>query len=667
MAESNFNPDEEGTLPAPTEEVPLEEFEEPLTLPASSESPTICHEYARTRAPVIAGYTAQGPLGKGTYGEVWLYQEDCSNRKVAIKFLTRQTTEQWLTLQAEVLQLVRLDGDPGIVQFKAVEVDADPPYYVMTYAEGGSLADRLKEGPLSVEKALQIFQELSKALAYVHAKGVRHCDLKPGNVLLDARDRPLLADFGQALLAENSKQTLGTLYFMAPEQAKPEKTIPDARWDIYSLGALFYTMVVGNPPRCQEDARKQLLTIKELAPRLEAYRHTLKNSPKPRAHRQLKGMDRPLADIIDRCLSLHPHQRYSDAGAVLEALERRKKMLRLKPFLVFGILAPIVLLVVLGIFAKWTVTKVLTTSEQTLTEQWQQNAMTNAQLLARILQEDLSQRTTFVLRQANQNVLTKILKENPSRAQLDKQLKEMYRQSLPSGFDAWYLVNAEGQLQGYAGRDDVDRLNFNDTDWFHGMASEQPHSPVSQLYVSSPYPSETRLEQTKMSIAVPIYDEEKILGILAAEFSVQQLSRWMEHITIQHGFAVLINDRCQYVAHPHGDVITWNSDPVPVCCEDCAIVQNLLKHSRPQIGNVHDPFDHKEYLTGAVPFVCPKGTNTHWGVMVQLNKSTAFQPLDGLRKQLFVIGTLTFSTLMVLTLGMWLWLFRAFRKAGSML
>ena len=333
MSDSSVNPDNEGTIPAPTEEVPLPEVDdEPLTLPAASGASTVSHEQQQVRAPDVPGYTPQGPLGRGTYGEVWLYQEDHSKRQVAIKFLTRQTTEQWLTLQAEVLQLVRMDGDPGIVQFKDIKVDAIPPYYLMTYAERGSLADHLKVGPFSVEKALNIFQDLTKSLAYVHAKGVRHCDLKPGNVLLDARDRPLLADFGQALLAENAKQTLGTLYFMAPEQAKPEKSIPDAHWDIYSLGALFYTMLVGNPPRCHEETRKKILNIKELAPRLDAYRKALENSPKPRGHRQLKGMDRPLADIIDRCLSLDPQKRYSDAGAVLEALERRKQMLRLKAF-----------------------------------------------------------------------------------------------------------------------------------------------------------------------------------------------------------------------------------------------------------------------------------------------------------------------------------------------
>ena len=238
----------------------------------------------------------------------------------------------------------------------------------------------------------------------------------------------------------------------------------------------------------------------------------------------------------------------------------------------------------------------------------------------------------------------------------------MYQQSLTSGFDAWYLVDAQGQLRGYAGQDIIDRQDYSDMEWFH--------HPDQELFISPPYLSETRLELTVLSIAVPIIDEAndgKLLGILAAEFPVKQLSRWMENVTIQHGFAVLINDRCQYVAHPHGDVIASISNPVPVCCEDCTLIQHLVKQSRAQVGTVNDPFDHKDYLTGAVPFLCPKETNTHWGVMVQLNKATAFQPLDGLRRQLFVIGTLTFSTLALLTLGMWLWLFRAFRRAGSIL
>ncbi len=191
-----------------------------------------------TAAPTVPGYRPIKKLGEGTFGTVWLYEAIASGKRVAVKFFTHGTSQQWQLLQAEIMQLARLYGDPGIVQLQDLEPDATPPYCILTYAEGGSLADRLKDGPMPVTEALKVFREAALALAYVHAKGIIHCDLKPGNVLRDARGRALLADFGQAQLAGNLAPALGTFFFMAPEQADLAATIPDTRWDVYALGAL---------------------------------------------------------------------------------------------------------------------------------------------------------------------------------------------------------------------------------------------------------------------------------------------------------------------------------------------------------------------------------------------------------------------------------------------
>src|SRR5262249_23233527 len=154
--------------------------------------------------PSAAGYQMLEPLGAGTYGEVWLAREERTGIRVAIKFFAHGAGEQWHLLQAEVQQLAHLHGDPGVVQLLDVAANATPPYYVMAYAEQGSLARRLERGPLPVPEALTIFCRVAEALAYLHVKGVRHCDLKPGNVLLDARGRALVADFGQAHLSSDA-------------------------------------------------------------------------------------------------------------------------------------------------------------------------------------------------------------------------------------------------------------------------------------------------------------------------------------------------------------------------------------------------------------------------------------------------------------------------------
>ena len=101
-------------------------------------------------------------------------------------------------------------------------------------------------------EALDLFRQVAGALAYVHAKGVRHCDLKPGNILLDARGRALVADFGQAHLASDLSPGLGTFFYMAPEQADLSTLHPRHPLGRLRPRRLFYAMVTGQPPH--EDA-----------------------------------------------------------------------------------------------------------------------------------------------------------------------------------------------------------------------------------------------------------------------------------------------------------------------------------------------------------------------------------------------------------------------------
>src|SRR5260370_7528282 len=176
----------------------------------------------------------------------------------------------------------------------------------MAYAEQGSLARRLEKGPLPVAEALEIFRQLAEALAYVHAKGVRHCDLKPGNILLNARRRVLIADFGQAHLSTEASPALGTFFYMAPEQADLSRQIPDTRWDVYGLGAILYAMLTGHPPRESGAARAALADAPDLGERLRRYRGWVSKAPRAEGHPPLPAMPRRLPAIIHPSLDLDP-------------------------------------------------------------------------------------------------------------------------------------------------------------------------------------------------------------------------------------------------------------------------------------------------------------------------------------------------------------------------
>ena len=100
---------------------------------------------------------------------------------------------------------------------------------------------------MQADQATSLFKEIATGMMHLHRKGVFHCDLKPGNVLLDQDGHPRVADFGQSRLSTDDTPALGTLFYMAPEQADMT-AVPDASWDVYSLGCLLFSMLTGKPP-----------------------------------------------------------------------------------------------------------------------------------------------------------------------------------------------------------------------------------------------------------------------------------------------------------------------------------------------------------------------------------------------------------------------------------
>ncbi len=304
----------------------------------------------RPPAPV-PGYERAAYLGRGAYGEVWVATDSNSGRKVAIKFYTRRGGTDWAALAREVEKLRYLFNSRHVVQLLRVGWDSDPPYYVMEYLENGSLEDLLRAGPLPVGQAVSVFREIALGLVHAHNKGVLHCDLKPANVLLDHDRRPRLADFGQARLAHELAPALGTLFYMAPEQADLTAT-PDARWDVYALGAVLYRMLTGGPPHRDDPQSGTLPADGALADQLAAYRTLIRTSPPPAAHKEVPGVDAGLAAVVDKCLAADPARRYPNPQAVVTALDAWRLARVRKPMLaVTGLGFAALLLLVGGIGA----------------------------------------------------------------------------------------------------------------------------------------------------------------------------------------------------------------------------------------------------------------------------------------------------------------------------
>ena len=281
-------------------------------------------------APKIKDYILTQPLGQGAFAEVWKGWQIRTRKWVAVKIFTQREGVNWLFLQREVERLIRLDRHPNIVSLLDADLTGNTPYYVMDYMEGGSLETVMEDGRMpSVETVTQWMREVADALRFVHAKGLIHCDLKPANILIDSEGRARVADFGQSRIVTESAGALGTLFYMAPEQASQEAE-PDTKWDLYGLGTTFTAVLTGKTPR--GEARGEIEKAEDLGLRLRAYRRLVEEDPLPPLQTAtMNRVDQDLSAIIGRLLEADPENRYLSIDRVISDLDARRDHLPVAP------------------------------------------------------------------------------------------------------------------------------------------------------------------------------------------------------------------------------------------------------------------------------------------------------------------------------------------------
>ncbi|HET9683125.1 MAG TPA: serine/threonine-protein kinase, partial [Gemmatimonadaceae bacterium] len=201
----------------------------------------------------LAGrYSIVRELGRGGMGVVYLAHEVHLDRLVAIKLLPPEKAER-PQLREHFLREARLAArlsHPHIIAIHSVDEVGGFVFYVMSYVEGETLAERVRtRGPVSASDGVRMLREVAWALGYAHGMGVVHRDVKPDNILIEASSgRALVADFGIAAVAGDAGEdgVRGTPEFMSPEQALGKDI--DARSDLYGLGATAFYAFTGRPP-----------------------------------------------------------------------------------------------------------------------------------------------------------------------------------------------------------------------------------------------------------------------------------------------------------------------------------------------------------------------------------------------------------------------------------
>src|SRR5437899_8670316 len=184
----------------------------------------------------------------------------------------------------------------------------------MKFVEGGQLDEAVRRTPMPIRQAVELIAKVARTVHFAHEHGILHRDIKPGNILLDAKGEPHLTDFGLARLVESEStvthtlEVLGTPSYMAPEQAAGNNAGVSGVTDVYGLGAVLYQLLTGQPPFAGGTTYETIKLLLDTEPRQP---HLL--NPK---------IDRDLSTISLKCLEKDPKRRYSSALALAEDLER---------------------------------------------------------------------------------------------------------------------------------------------------------------------------------------------------------------------------------------------------------------------------------------------------------------------------------------------------------
>jgi serine/threonine protein kinase/tetratricopeptide (TPR) repeat protein len=266
----------------------------------------------------ISHYKILDKLGEGGMGEVYLAQDTELDRKVALKFLPPHCTtdpEIKARFKREAKAAAALNH-PNIITIYEVGEHEDKAYIAMEYVAGESLKELISKKALFTNKAIEIASQVCEGLREADHVGIVHRDIKPENILIDSKGRVKIADFGLAKMKGTSKltkesTTLGTLYYMSPEQFQNEEA--DKRTDIWSLGVVLYEMITGCLPFHGDYESAVMYSV-------------MNEDPEPLA-RFKANVSEQLQAIVTKTLAKTPDERYQHADEILVDLKSVSKEL----------------------------------------------------------------------------------------------------------------------------------------------------------------------------------------------------------------------------------------------------------------------------------------------------------------------------------------------------
>lgn len=253
-------------------------------------------------------------LGYGGMGLVYQAWDVKLNRMVALKFLRNSYSQSSKRFLQEARAQCRIEHDNVCKVYEVGEVESIP-YIVMQYIEGKSLRFAYKE--MSLEQKVQAMRDIAYAIHAAHRLSIIHRDIKPDNIMItkneDGSYHPMVMDFGLAKELGNKGLTatgeiMGTPGYMSPEQARGQTQLIDRRTDVYSLGAMFYSILVGKAPFQGSSPLEIVLKVI--------------NEDPPSISKVISSIPADLNTIVMKCLEKDPRQRYESAQLLAQDLQR---------------------------------------------------------------------------------------------------------------------------------------------------------------------------------------------------------------------------------------------------------------------------------------------------------------------------------------------------------
>ncbi len=635
-------------------------------------------------------------------GDVYSARHAKLDRTVAIKVLPAHLADDRERLR-RLEQEARAAGalsHPNILTVHDLGSHDGRLYLVTELLEGEGLDQRLERGPLPWRKAAELAAQAAEGLAEAHRKGIVHRDLKPANIFYTRDGRIKILDFGlakrtprgrfedcQTVTLDNLTEPgtiLGTLDYMSPEQAKAEAT--DHRSDIFSLGLCLFEMVTGRRPFARRSAAETLSAILNDEP------PSLVNRPE---------LPFALEQLILHCLEKRPEDRFQSAGDLafqLHTLAGETSSGSTARFSAFfpssrnrrrgpSVMALLALLVPLIGVSYFGFSSAVGHATRELTGQLLSSQMGTAQVVAAVVDYNLSAVQRRVRREASKQALRRLLSDGSAGEGAAGEEAERFQAVTDAlheaygdrGFFSWVVADGQAMVQARSPFDDrVVGSNFAYHEWFTGGVERHrgdlpvEPEPRRQVGLTLAFESTAEGRPVLVSVAAPVLatgavedgpedrpDDGDVVGVLMAALHLDTFHQWLATTEVNpradgcpDRIALLLN-REQLVRHPcPGE----GAPAPPAASEDFYRREPVRRLLSSQTGSSTDFHDPLRPGSTSLAVAIRLRDNPDWSVIVLQDRARAMAPITELARRLVLMGLLAVVAGALAAAAVWLML-----------